>query len=69
MIINSDIGATILDNLNKTRYEIGRFSYSLKKEILKGENFFINTNYDQPFSDKYFFKSAIFDLKKSKLHS
>ena len=43
MIINSDVGATILDNLNQTRYEIGKFSYSLTEEILKGEKFFIYT--------------------------
>ena len=55
MIINSDVGATILDNVNQTRYEIGKFSYSLTEEILKGEKFFINTKYDQPFSDKFFF--------------
>ena len=63
MIINSDFGATILDNLNQTRYEIGKFSYSLSEEILKGEKFFINTKYDQPFSDKFFFKSAVFNLR------
>ena len=63
MIISSDIGATILDNQNQIRYETGKFSYSLKEKILKGEKIFINTKYDQPFSDKYFFKSVIFDLK------
>ncbi len=63
MIINSDIGATILDYANQTRYEIGKFSYSFSEEILKGEKFFVNTKYDQPFSDKFFFKSAVFNLK------
>ena len=63
MIISSDAGAIILDNINQTRYEIGKFDYSLKEQILKGEKIFINTKYNQPFSDKYFFKSAIFDLK------
>ena len=56
MIISSDVGASILDKTNKTQYEIGKFSYSLNKKILKGENVFINTKYDQPFSDKYFSK-------------
>ena len=41
MIINSDVGATILDNINKTRYEIGKFSYSLTEEILKVKNFLL----------------------------
>ncbi len=63
MLISSDAGATILDNINQTRYEIGKFNYSLEEEILKGEKIFINTKYNQPFSDKYFFKSAVFDLK------
>ena len=63
MIISSDIGVKILDNKNQTRYEIGKFSYSLNDEILKGEDFFINTKYNQPFSDKYFFKNAVFNLK------
>ena len=63
MIISSDVGATILDNLNQTRYEIGKFSYSFNEEILKGEKIFINTKYNQPFSDKFFFKSAVFNLK------
>ena len=63
MLISSDAGATILDNINQTRYEIGKFNYYLKEEILKGEKIFINTKYNQPFSDKYFFKSVVFDLK------
>ena len=62
-IISSDEGATIIDNINQTQYQIGKFSYSLDKEILKAEKIFINTKYGQPFSDKYYFKSAIFNLK------
>ena len=63
MLISSDVGAKILDNKNQTHYEIGKFSYSLSDKTLKGEDFFINTKFNQPFSDNYFFKSAIFDLK------
>ena len=63
MIISSDKGANILDMANLTRYEIGKFSYSLKDKILKGENIFINTKYNQPFSDKFFFESAVVNLK------
>ena len=63
MIISSEVGATILDNINQSRYEIGKFSYSLNDEILKGDKIFINTKYNQPFSDRYFFKSVIFNLK------
>ena len=63
MIISSEKGAKILDTTNQTRYEIGKFSYSLNEKILKGEKIFINTNYNQPFSDKYFFDSAVLNLK------
>ena len=63
MIISSDVGAVILNSSNQTRYEIGKFNYSLKNKILKGEKIFVNTQYNQPFSDKFFFKSAIIDLK------
>ena len=63
MIIISDVGASIVDNINQTLYELGKFSYSLKEETLKGEKIFIHTKYNQPFSDKYFFKSAVFNLK------
>ena len=63
MIISSDVGATILDSINQIRYEIGKFSYAFEDEILKGEKIFINTKYNQPFSDKFFFKSAVFNLK------
>ena len=63
MMISSEVGGVIFDNTYQTRYEIGKFSYSLKDKILKGEKIFINTKYNQPFSDKYFFKSAVFDLK------
>ena len=63
MIISSDVGATILDTINLSRYEVGSFSYSVREKILKGEKIFINTNFNQPFNDKYFFKSAVFNLK------
>ncbi len=62
-IISSDEGGVIFDNNKQIRYEIGKFSYSFENEILKGEKIFINTKYNQPFSDKYYFKTAIFNLK------
>jgi len=62
-IISSNKSSIIIDEENQTLYEISKFSYSIEDEILKGERFFINTKYNQPFSDKYFFKSAIFNLK------
>ncbi|WP_440670131.1 LPS-assembly protein LptD [Candidatus Pelagibacter sp. HIMB1483] len=62
-IISSNKNVTFIDKKNQTLFEIGRFSYSINEEVLKGEDFFINTKYNQPFSDKYFFKTAIFNLK------
>ena len=62
MIIRSDKSAKITDIKNKIRFEISKFSYSLKDKIIKGEDIFINREYDQPFSEKYFFKSATLNL-------
>ena len=62
-IISSNKNATIIDKKNQTLYEISKFSYSLTDEIIKGEEIFVNVKYNQPFSDKYFFKTAIFNLK------
>ena len=62
-VISSEIGATILDTINQDRYKIGKFNYSLNKDVLKGEEIFINTKFNQPFSDKYYFKSAVLNLK------
>ncbi len=63
LILESNKPTTIIDKKNQTLYEIDKFSYSIKDEILKGDKIFINTKFNQPFSDKYFFKSAIFNLK------
>ena len=62
-IISSNKIATIIDKKNQTLYEISKFEYSLINEVIKGEEIFVNTKYNQPFSDKYFFKTAIFNLK------
>ena len=44
-------------------YMLEKFRYFFIKEILKGQNLLINTNYNLPTSDKFFFKSAIINLK------
>jgi len=62
-IIKSNKKTTIVDEKNQILYEIDNFSYSINDEILKGKGIFINTKFNQPFSDKYFFQSAIFNLK------
>ena len=63
LILESNKPTTIIDKKNQTLYEIDKLSYSIKDEILKGDKIFINTKFNQPFSDKYFFKNAIFNLK------
>ena len=51
----------VKDKLNL--YILEKFSYLISEEILKGQNLLINTNYNLPTSDKFFFKSAIINLK------
>ena len=55
----------IKDN-NSQFYSLDNFNYQINKEILKGENIIIVTNFNLPESDKYYFSSAIIDLKKRK---
>ena len=62
-ILESNKPTTIIDKKNQTLYEIDKFRYFIKDEILKGNKIFINTKFNQPFSDKYFFKNGIFNLK------
>ena len=52
----------ITDKLNL--YELEKFKYSINKEELKGENILINTNYNLPRNDKFYFKNAIINLNK-----
>ena len=63
-IISSRKSATIKDNKYKTLYELSRFNIDIANEILKGENIIVNTNFDIPLNDKFYFKSGVFDLKK-----
>jgi LPS-assembly protein len=63
-IIRSDKNTIIKDNKYKTLYELSKFSINIENEILKGENILVNTNFEMPFNDKFFFKNGIFDLKK-----
>ena len=47
------------DNL----YKLEKFIYSLEKEELKGEKILISSNYKLINNDKFYFSSAIIDLK------
>ena len=57
---------TIIEDNNSQLYSLDNFNYQINKEILKGENIIIVTNFNLPESDKYYFSSAIIDLKKRK---
>ncbi len=61
-IIKSEKNTSLDDTKNKIFYEASRFNFQIDTEILKGEKVFINTDYDLPNSDKYYFKSGIFNL-------
>ncbi len=47
-------------------YHLGKFKYLINKEIVKGNEIIIITNFDKPKSDKFYFANAIIDLKNQK---
>ena len=51
----------INDKLNF--YQLNKFHYFVDQEELKGEKILINTDYKSPTNDKYYFSSAIINLK------
>ena len=57
---------TKIEDQNSQVYFIEKFNYQINHEILKGEKILIITNYNLPQSDKFFFKSAIINLKEQK---
>ena len=67
-------GEKIISSQHKTQlkdqksqvYFADKFNYSINKEIIKGENFLIITNYQLPKSDKFFLDNAIINLKENK---
>ena len=44
-------------------YNLSKFNYLINLEMIKGEKILINSNYKLAKSDKFYFKSAIIDLK------
>lgn len=62
-IINSNHKTTIIDNENETLYSLKKFNFVLNDELLKGQDILVNLNYNQPFNDKLYLESAIFNLK------
>jgi len=65
MILSSEKNAIITDSESNT-YKLEQFQYSIDKEILKGKNIVAITNDKKNKSDKFFFKTGFFDLKKNK---
>ncbi len=62
--LSSEKKSRVQDN-NSNIYLIDRFNYSLKNDLLKGENIIGISNYNLPKSDKIYFSSAIINLDKN----
>ena len=60
--LSSESDTTIIDD-NSQLYNVSKFIYSIDTQELKGENILISTNYNLPSSDKFYFSSAIINLK------
>ena len=60
--ISSEKKSKITDN-KKQVYLIEKFKYEINDKILKGEDLLIISNYKLPNSDKFFFSTAIVDMK------
>ena len=61
MELNSRKETTFTDSSNF--YKFKKFNYSINREELKGENVLINSNYKSPKNDKFYFSSAIINLR------
>ncbi len=62
----SSIKKTKIEDSNSQVYFTENFNYSINQEIFKGEKILVITNYNLPKSDKFFFESAIINLKEQK---
>ena len=65
MILSSNKKAIIKDD-KSTVYELNGFVYSINKEILKGKNMKVTTNFNKDKSDEFFFETGFFNLKEKK---
>ncbi len=59
--IFSEESTTITDNSNL--YKLAKFHYNMKIEELKGEEILIQSDYNLPSSDKFYFSNALINLK------
>ena len=64
MTFESDKNTKIIDNKNNTLYNLNEFNFDTSKELLKGKKILVNTNFNLPQSDKFYFKSGIFNFKE-----
>ena len=62
----SSIKKTKIEDNNSQVYFTENFNYSINQEIFKGEKILVITNYNLPKSDKFFFESAIINLKEQR---
>ena len=65
----SSLKQTIINDKINNLYNLNEFEYSIDKEVLKGKNVEIITNYLEQDSNEYFFETAIIDLKNNKFLS
>ena len=65
MILSSNKKAIIKDD-KSIAYELNEFVYSVNKEILKGKNMKVTTNFNKDKSDEFFFETGFFNLKENK---
>ena len=49
---------------NSNLYKLEKFNYLINNELLKGEKVLVNTKYNLPKSDKFYFDSAVVNLKE-----
>ncbi len=61
--IYSNDRSEIKDKIN--HYKLSKFNYDIFKKELVGEKILVTTNYKLPKSDKYFFDTGFFNLKKN----
>ena len=64
-ILSSSKNTTLKDSSLNNIYKLLNFEYSTNQEILKGEKIEVTTNYQEDDSDKFFFETGFFDLKKN----
>ena len=64
--LTSQYKTKIKDQNSARVYFAEKFNYFINKEIIKGEEVLIITNYNLPKSDKFFLENAIINLKDNK---